>query len=98
MLTDIFIKKADPGAQRTVGYIYEKERAAIIYLIPVSGQHKEVREAIAEVGAREFQALSDAIYIAALVTNVQAQQLANCDSVDTIVNKREDQLLSANLQ
>ena len=98
MLTDIFIKKADPGAQRTVEAIHGKETEAIIYLIPVSGQHKEVRDAIAKVGAIEFPLLSNAIYIAALVTNVQAQQLASCDSVDTIVNKREDQLPSAKLQ
>lgn len=98
MLTDNFIKKADPGAQQTVGTIHGKETEAIIYLIPVSGQHQKVRDAIAEVGAIEFSFLSDAIYIAALVTNDQAQKLAECDSVATIVNKREDQLLSAKLQ
>lgn len=98
MLTDNFIKKADLGAQQTVEIIREKETEAIIYLIPVSSEHRKVRDAIAEVGAKEFPALSNAIYIAALVTNDQAQKLADRDSVDTIANKRKDQLLSAKLQ
>lgn len=98
MLTDNFIKKADPGVQQTVGTIHGKETKAIIYLIPVSGQHQKVRDAIAEIDAKEFPTLSNAIYIAVLVTNNQAQQLANCDSVVKIANKRGDQLPSAKLQ